>query len=193
MSELKPCPFCGKELLCFGDQLLNNEVVKGYIHPEANEDEFRCPLTRLVFTAEKWNTRIESPELAALREHAKLLRAALEEISQECVKEELVDGLGWFHEVAEKALAQTKPKNEDPEKLARLIASRVNGFGPASARKLVFRLGTLDNIINAEPADLDAIFGKGSIKSIHLRKYLDDPVAVERLRERLQTKSKDGE
>lgn len=92
-----------------------------------------------------------------------------------------------------KALEHTKPKDEDPEKLARLIASRVNGFGPASARKLVFRLRTLDNIINAEPADLDAIFGKGSIKSIHLRKYLDDPVAVERLRERLQTKPKDGE
>ena len=91
------------------------------------------------------------------------------------------------------AMSDTKPKDEDPEKLARLIASRVNGFGPASARKLVFRLRTLDNIINAEPADLDAIFGKGSIKSIHLRKYLDDPVAVERLREGLQAKPKDGE
>jgi len=82
---------------------------------------------------------------------------------------------------------------EDPEKLAKLIAARVKCFGLLSARKLVSGLGTLDNIINAEPADLDAIFGKGSIKSIHLRKYLDDPVAVERLREGLQTKPKDGE
>ncbi len=98
----------------------------------------------------------------------------------------------WYEARANFSTDRTVIK-EDPEKLAKLIAARVSGFGLSSARKLVSGLGTLDNIINAEPADLDAIFGKGSIKSIHLRKYLDDPVAVERLRERLQTKPKGAE
>lgn len=81
---------------------------------------------------------------------------------------------------------------EDPEKLAKLIAARVKGFGLLSARKLVSGLGTLDNIINAEPADLDAIFGKGSIKSMHLREYLSDPANVDHLRPKAQAKPKDG-
>lgn len=135
--------------------------------------------------------RIPLSDVATLREQAKVLREALGKIADATI--EGIDGDEWFNDIAIEALDQTKPKNEDPEKLAKLIASRVNGFGLSSAHKLVFRFRTLDNIINAEPADLDAIFGKGSIKSIHLRKYLDDPVAVERLRERLQTKPKDGE
>ena len=79
---------------------------------------------------------------------------------------------------------------EEPERLAKLIAARVKGFGLASARKLVFRLGTLDNIINAEPADLDAILGRGSVKSLHLRKYLSDPANVNQLRSVAQSKIK---
>ena len=54
----------------------------------------------------------ESPELlelAALREQVKVLREALVKISK-ATGDEHEDGLWWFYEVAEKALAQTKPK-----------------------------------------------------------------------------------
>ena len=103
--------------------------------------------------------------------------------------------IAWYEE--SEAYQRTKDSTapttdiEDPDRLARLIASRVKGFGLASARRLVFRLGTLDNIIDAKPSTIEAIFSKHSMKPIHLRKYLDDPVAVERLREGLQTKPKD--
>ena len=95
----------------------------------------------------------------------------------------------WYEARANFSTDRTVIK-EDPEKLAKLIAARVKGFGLLSARKLVSGLGTLDNIINAEPADLDAIFGKGSIKSIHLHKYLSDPANVDHLRPKAQSKTK---
>ena len=98
----------------------------------------------------------------------------------------------WYEARANFSTDRTVIK-EDPEKLAKLIAARVKGFGLLSARKLVSGLGTLDNIINAEPADLDAIFGKGSIKALHLRKYLSDPANVGHLRLGAQAKPKDGE
>ena len=98
----------------------------------------------------------------------------------------------WYEARANFSTDRTVIK-EDPEKLAKLIAARVKGFGLLSARKLVSGLGTLDNIINAEPADLDAIFGKGSIKALHLRKYLSDPANVDLLRPKAQAKPKDGE
>ena len=102
--------------------------------------------------------------------------------------------IAWYEE--REAYQRTKDSTapttdgEDPEKLAKLIAARVKSFGLLSARKLVSGLGTLDNIINAEPADLDAIFGKGSIKSMHLRKYLSDPANVDHLRLGAQAKPK---
>ena len=137
-------------------------------------------------------------ELASLREQVKVLREALGGfLFAFGLYDSDDERLDEFRRLRRAARANFSTDltviKEDPEKLAKLIAARVNGFGLLSARKLVSGLGTLDSIINAEPADLDAIFGKGSIKSIHLRKYLDDPAAVERLRERLQTKPKDGE
>lgn len=71
-----------------------------------------------------------------------------------------IDGqeqVAWYEARANFSADRTVMK-EDPEKLAKLIAARVKCFGLLSARKLVSRFGTLDNIINAEPADLRRLF-----------------------------------
>ena len=174
MSELRPCPFCGNKLIKPCRQQL----------PELSAPAFwfRCaccgaesgPSKNHPEAVTGWNTRAESLELATLREQVKVLREACQEARA---------NFSTDHTVLK----------EDPEKLAKLIAARVKCFGLLSARKLVSGLGTLDNIINAEPADLDAIFGKGSIKAIHLRKYLSDPANVDHLRPKAQAKPKEGE
>lgn len=71
-----------------------------------------------------------------------------------------IDGqeqVAWYEARANFSADRTVMK-EDPEKLAKLIAARVKCFGLLSARKLVSRFGTLDNIINVEPADLRRLF-----------------------------------
>ena len=130
-------------------------------------------------------------ELAALREQVRVLRDALGEAVEH------LDWVGYGDSYERECARDTGLIDRldnalDPEKLAKLVAARIKGFGLLSARKLVSGLGTLDNIINAEPADLDAIFGKGSIKSLHLRKYLSDPANVDHLRLGAQAKPKDG-
>lgn len=59
MSELKPCPLCGAEMLT-GDA--------GFMHPEPNEDgqSLDCPLAgmswRTSYYAAAWNTRAAEKE-----------------------------------------------------------------------------------------------------------------------------------
>jgi len=115
VSELKPCPFCGCNKIRFVDWC-NIEggsyaCVKCGISTEYNQTQEQALVA--------WNTRAESPELAALREQVKVLRDALEG-----ARIFIVDGLEfWCVERPEpgkqafdalngiyRALAQTKPK-----------------------------------------------------------------------------------
>ena len=66
MSELKPCPFCGKALSLFGNDVRNGKLVEVFIHPYEVDDGWdRCPLTSLVFDLERWQLRPIEDELRA--------------------------------------------------------------------------------------------------------------------------------
>ena len=66
MSELKPCPFCGKALSLFGNDVRNGKLVEVFIHPYEVDDGWdRCPLTSLVFDLERWQSRPIEDELRA--------------------------------------------------------------------------------------------------------------------------------
>ena len=64
---LKPCPFCGQSLTFFGhDRRGYNEIREGgtvvatYMHPAIWPPTWNaCPLSGLVFDAERWNKRYE--------------------------------------------------------------------------------------------------------------------------------------
>ena len=68
-DELRPCPFCGGQLILFGHdaELVNGStsIYALYQHPELSEDRIRCPLTRLVFREANWNKRPLEDELKA--------------------------------------------------------------------------------------------------------------------------------
>ena len=66
MSKLKPCPFCGKALSLFGNDVRNGKLVEVFIHPYEVDDGWdRCPLTSLVFDLERWQLRPIEDELRA--------------------------------------------------------------------------------------------------------------------------------
>ena len=73
MSELKPCPFGGST---------DRRLIEG--------DEYcwcmnqRCPIYDYEIRIDKWESRSESPELAALRDQVKVLREACE-TAKECL------------------------------------------------------------------------------------------------------------
>ena len=103
MRELKPCPFCGSTDI---------RLIEG--------DEYcwcmnqRCPIYDYEIRIDKWESRSESLELAALREQVKVLREALGWLVNEmdCRDDEFGGCLFTRQDfrIARDALAQTKPK-----------------------------------------------------------------------------------
>lgn len=179
MIGLKPCPFCGKEVFLLDVATRSSANAKWDVYCRTHGCFLNSGTNTMFSNREEaviaWNTRAEPPELIALREQVRVLREALGEAvehlewvgygdsyERECARDTgLIDRL-------DNALEQTSANfstdrtviKDDPEKLAKLIA------------------------------DLDAIFGKGSIKAIHLRKYLSDPANVDHLRLGAQAKPK---
>lgn len=82
MSELKPCPFCGKPARhCSQEEHDNIDFEEGYEHPDlmccSNElsmDGVGCHASCQWFTPEEWNTR---PTEDALMQRIKELEAKL--------------------------------------------------------------------------------------------------------------------
>lgn len=60
-NDMRSCPFCGVQLEINGAELnTQKERVENYRHPIDNNAITRediCPLSMLVFAADKWNTR----------------------------------------------------------------------------------------------------------------------------------------
>jgi len=72
---LKPCPFCGVKLEPFGhDRNTAGEVIDVLRHPYNDDAETRehiCPLSGLVFPADKWQNRPIEDKLYAENEKLK--------------------------------------------------------------------------------------------------------------------------
>ena len=111
MDDLKPCPFCGGEADYnegkTGDDTPWNyyacsvcEAMQPYVssaEQSAHDTSFNQALD-----AEAWNTRVDSPEITALRERVKVLEEALKRIavagdhwSQPALSD---DGMRYAHE-----------------------------------------------------------------------------------------------
>lgn len=95
--ELKPCPFCGSTDI---------RLIEG--------DEYcwcmnqRCPIYDYEIRIDKWESRSESHELAALREQVKVLREALEGLLS--MVPDIYNHMILQKQIARAALEQTKPK-----------------------------------------------------------------------------------
>ena len=113
MSELNPCPFCGKEVFLLDVKTRSSAYSKWDVYCRTHGCFLNSGTNNMFSNREgaiiAWNTRADSAELATLREQVKVLRDALEADCKICVK------LGEFNCCAtcptHKALEQTKPKD----------------------------------------------------------------------------------
>lgn len=119
MSKLKPCPFCGSTvyLLDVATQPSGIELWDVYC---ANHRCYLSGGTNNMYETrhlaiEAWHTRVEPPELAALREQVKVLRDVLEWIDNEMDCRDAEFGGCLFtrqdFEIVRNVLKQTKPKD----------------------------------------------------------------------------------
>ena len=83
MSELKPCPFCGKEVFLLDVSIQPAPYARWDVCCSTHDCFLRGGANNLYITREEailaWNTRSEASEITALREQVKVLREALEE------------------------------------------------------------------------------------------------------------------
>ena len=82
MSELKPCPFCGKDVFLLDVATRSSANAKWDVYCRTHGCFLNSGTNNMFSNREEafiaWNTRAEPPELIALREQVKLLREALE-------------------------------------------------------------------------------------------------------------------
>ena len=113
MSDLKPCPFCGKDVFLLDVATRSSANAKWDVYCRTHGCFLNSGTNNMFSNREEafiaWNTRAESPELIALREQVKVLREALRAYSECC--DGCTCGDGWDHDIAIEALEQTKPKD----------------------------------------------------------------------------------
>jgi hypothetical protein len=88
-DELKPCPFCGKQLTFFGhdidrwlpDDLPEEKVVEVYRHPNSTMED-QCALGGLIFKRRLWQSR---PIEDALRAQLAAMTARAEKAEAVCM------------------------------------------------------------------------------------------------------------
>lgn len=58
-EKIKPCPFCGVNLMSFGHDIISGKKVEIFMHHDVSylPSGDRCPINGLVFTASQFNTR----------------------------------------------------------------------------------------------------------------------------------------
>ena len=116
MSKLKSCPFCGKDVFLLDVATRSSANAKWDVYCRTHGCFLNSGTNNMFSNREDanlaWNTRAESPELAALREQVKVLREALEVACKRCVELRVYCAFELDCEAcpAHKALAQTKPK-----------------------------------------------------------------------------------
>ena len=81
MRELKPCPFCGKEVFLLDVETRSSAYSKWDVYCRTHGCFLNSGTNNMFSNREDamiaWNTRAESRELITLREQVKVLREAL--------------------------------------------------------------------------------------------------------------------
>ena len=119
MSELKPCPFCGKEVFLLDVAIQPAPDAKWDVYCRTHECFLNSGTNNMFINREDaiiaWNTRAEHPELITLREQVKVLREALGWLVNEmdCQDDEFGGCLFTQQDfkIAREALEQTNPKD----------------------------------------------------------------------------------
>ena len=115
MSELKPCPFCGKDVFLLDVATRSSANAKWDVYCRTHGCFLNSGTNNMFSNRDEafiaWNTRAESPELIALREQVKVLREACE-TAKECLDN---NGLGqaYVQDELASALDLTKAARGD--------------------------------------------------------------------------------
>jgi DNA ligase (NAD+) len=100
--------------------------------------------------------------------------------------EDLVDLEGWGERSATKLIEEIESSKSPP--LADFLAAiGISEVGPTLARDLAQHFGTLEGVLEAEKADLQAVEGVGETVASRIRTFLETPenrAVIRRLRER---------
>ena len=113
MRELKPCPFCGKEVFLLDVAIQPAPDAKWDVYCRTHDCFLNSGTNNMFSNREDaiiaWNTRSDAYEIIALREQVRVLREALGSYAECC--DGCTCGDGWDHDIAIEALDQTKPKD----------------------------------------------------------------------------------
>lgn len=101
-AELKPCPFCGEAP---GDV--------GYVFCMSAHD---CPAVQIGTSAEQWNRRAPSPDLAALRAENERLRADLAAMKDAMEDERQSNMRGGYIQALEMLSVEIATRIDDAKK-----------------------------------------------------------------------------
>ena len=117
MSDLKPCPFCGKEVFLLDVATRSSANAKWDVYCRTHGCFLNSGTNNMFSNREEafiaWNTRTEPPELSALRGQVRVLREALEACIDLLSNLENIGGFVGLAVInnGQTALDQTKPKD----------------------------------------------------------------------------------